>query len=69
MKEELFDGFRNLSEKCVNLNEKLVSDIKIGDREEKCIYFVVGEFDIGKLEEGVDCSVIEEYDVSFSFKL
>lgn len=51
------------------MNEKLVSDIKIGDREEKCIYFVVGEFDIGKLEEGVDCSVIEEYDVNFSLKL
>lgn len=67
-KEKQFDELRNSSEKCVNLNEKSVSDTKTGDREEKCTHSAVGELDIGKLEEGADRSVTEEYDVSSSPK-
>ena len=59
-KEKQSDEFRNSSEKCVNLDEKSVSDSKTGDtcREEN----------IGKLEEEADRSVTEEYDVNSSPK-
>ena len=59
-KEKQSDELRNSSEKCVNLDEKSVSDSKTGDtcREEN----------IGKLEEEADRSVTEEYDVNSSPK-
>lgn len=67
-KEEQFNGLRNSSEKCVNLDEKSVSDSKTGDREENCTHSAVNDLDIGKLEEGADCSLSGEYDVSSSPK-
>ena len=67
-KEKQFDELRNSSEKCVNLDEKSVSDSTAGDREENCTHSAVRELDIGKLEEEADRSVTEEYDVNSSPK-
>ena len=61
-KEEEFNGLRNSSEKCVNLDEKSVSDPTTEVREEKSTHSAVSELDIGKLEEGTDVGVTKEYD-------
>ena len=62
------EQLRNSSEKCVNQDEKSVTDSKNGDREEICSQSGVNERDIGKLKEGADCSVTVEYDVNSSPK-
>ena len=67
-KDKQCNGLRNSSEKCVNMDEKSVSDSKAGDRDENITHSAVNELDIGKLEEGADCSVKEEYDVNSSPK-
>ena len=64
-KEEQFDGLGTSSEKYVNLDEKSVSD---SDREENCTHSAVDELDVGKLEEGADGGVTEEYDANSSPK-
>jgi len=61
-KKEEFNGLRNSSEKCVNLDKKSVSDSKTEVREEKSTHSAVSELDIGKLEEGTDIGVAKEYD-------
>lgn len=61
-KKKEFNDLRNSSEKCVNLDEKSVSDPTTEVREEKNTHSAISELDIGKLEEGTDVGVTKEYD-------